>query len=870
MKHAFVGVPPHQRYLQIDFEWVCRLRPPLTMSPVLFRFRVVHRRPLFCPLLPVFVAVGSFLFVTSIGWAQDSDTNPSESVQAPADWQQAGWPLLKKFCLDCHGSDQAEAELDLSAYRSEQVLADSGPALERVLEMIRFGAMPPEDASLPSMEERKQLVTALEQVLHSVACDPRPRAGSVTARRLNRAEYNHSIRDLFGIDLRPADSFPSDEVGAGFDNNGDLLSLSPLLLEKYFEAAELVAAHAIVDPDSLPQANDDRSSERLIVEGDSQTGRFFGRFLAPDAYVWTELSVPRTGEYRVQLFGGNGRRAHTLSTIGLYDQTGLLRGVYKLRYFGGGGSNDRGELKLELSAGEHRFIVCRIPDEQPYEVGVTRFDRIEELTPQRIKQGRQRSKQALEITNDVDEDHYTLMIRRLLVTGPNQPRSDELPPSQKSLIRELPKREKDRWVGVQRPATVNLQPLMRRAFRRPVSEEEVRPYADLVVAATGRGESFYRGMQIALSAVLVSPHFLFRVELPDHPEQQVAGEEVPLTSLQLATRLSYFLWSSLPDESLLSDAEAGQLDRDAIARHVQRMIDDPRAEALSTEFAAQWLGLRNLTGHEADTERFVDFDEELTAAMQRETELLFMHVVRNNLPVGELLTADYSFLNSRLARHYAMEAADTWPEDEFIRRSLTGTPRRGVLSHAAVLTLTSSPTRTSPVMRGKWILENILGTPPPEPPAGVPPLEENQEIAADMTLRQQFELHRSDPTCAACHRVMDQLGFGLESYDAIGRYREKDKSQVIDSSGELPDGRRFNGAAELSQVLAESERIAFAKTATRRLMTFALGRELTPHDECSVDEIIAESQSDDFRFVDLVLGVINSRPFQYYQWNYDE
>lgn len=550
------------------------------------------------------------VLATVVGWTiviamPCRAAEPSDQA-AESKWQEDGWPLIQEFCLDCHSAEDAEAELDLSSFRTIEGVSASSGSMQRVLEMVRFGAMPPEDASAPSTQQRKRLVMALDHTLHAVSCDTRPRPGKVTARRLNRAEYNNSVRDLFGIDLRPADAFPSDEVGAGFDNNGDLLTLSPMLMEKYLSAAEQVASQVLVDPDTLPQADVDLSSEKLIVEGDSQTGRFFGRFLAPDSYVWTEFSVPRKGEYEIDVFGGNGRRHHTLSTVGLYDQTGLLRGIVKLRHFGGSGRNDHDDLKLDLEPGDHRFIVRKIPDDEEYEVGVTRFDRIDELTPSRLKSARKQIASGLQVADDVDEDHYAFMVRRLTVQGPINPRPDELPLSQQELVRDLPRQRDGRWVDVEESATECLSPLLRRAFRGPVTDEQTEPYVRLVVDATERGESFYRGLQIAISAVLVSPNFLFRVEMPESNSRADEDGTIPLTATQLATRLSYFLWSSLPDEQLLRDAENDQLDAKSIREHVRRMIEHERSDSLASQFASQWLGLRNLDEHEADTKKFSD------------------------------------------------------------------------------------------------------------------------------------------------------------------------------------------------------------------------------------------------------------------------
>ncbi len=686
------ALPPHHRRFNLP------AAPPLCrVSRTVIDRRIVS-------LLLFAVSSVSFFLPSLAGETRPETTNPQNAASR---WKREGWPLLQQHCLDCHNADTQEAELDLSGLESfDTTEGGGGGEMQRVLEMVRFGAMPPEDAGELSDADRKTLVSSHERMIFSVSCDLRPRAGKVTLRRLNRAEYNNTIRDLFGMDLHPADAFPSDEVGAGFDNNGDLLSLSPMLMEKYITAAEYVATRVLVDP----------------------------------------------------------------------------AGVDK----------------------------------------------------------------------------------------------EALPPSQKRILRRSAKRSDDRWVGVQDAAAACLGPLMRQAFREPVSKEEIHPYAQLAVQATERGESYHRGLQIAISAVLMSPRFLFRVEVPADntlrptPNQSPATQSTPnrsdirLTSHQLATRLAYFLWSSIPDERLRRDADKNRLDGQVLERHVRRMLSDTKADSLATQFAGQWFGLRNLVTHEVNTDLFGRFDQQLKDAMARETELVFMHLVREDRPVAELLTADYSFLNERLAKHYGIAGVEG---DEFRRVSTKGTLRRGILTHASVLTLTSNPGRTSPVKRGKWILENVLGTPPPEPPPGVPGLDETKTAKAGATWRQQLEVHRADPSCAACHRVMDQLGFGMEQFDAVGRFRKLDGGSPVDASGELPGGRTYNGAAELSDVLGSSERRAFARTAVQRLLTFALGRELSPDDRCTVDEIVETAAARDYRFVDLVLAVVNSRPFQYYEWS---
>ena len=626
--------------------------------------------------------------------AAEPDETEKQTDDALVNWQKSGLPLMQSYCTDCHNADLQEGGLDLSPFETLQDL--STPEVRRVLEMVQFGAMPPEDYETPEIEERKQLVAALEATMYSATCDLTPRAGKVTVRRLNRSEYNNSIRDLFGLDLRPAQKFPSDEVGAGFDNNGDVLSLSPMLIEKYIEAAESISRQVLIDPSELPELDLKVPGDQIPIYGDPLIGRFGGRFV-------------------------------------------------------------------------------------------------------------------------------------------------------------------DRYYDVEKTALKNLGPLMRTIFRGPVTEDEIRPYAALVNEATDEGQSYHRGMQIALSALLVSPRFLFRVETPGKDSQPNEFGDVPLTQHQLAARLSYFLWSSTPDQSLMEQADRNQLNLDRLSGQISRMLNDEKADALATDFAAQWLGLRNLTDHEADSQRFPSFGDELKSAMTRETELLFLHVLRNNLSVSEFLTADYSFLNAALGKHYGVNVDD----DTFRKVSLAKTPRRGLLSHASILTLTSTPNRTSPVLRGKWILENVLGTKAPEPPVGVPDLDAAGTANDNATLREQLELHRQSPTCASCHRVMDQLGFGLDDFDAIGKYRTKDAGKPIDSSGALPDGRSFNGGVELSKMLSETETEALAKTLVERLLTFAIGRELTPNDRCAIDEIMVKTKPNQFRLADIVAAVVTSRPFRF-------
>ncbi len=809
--------------------------------------------------------LGVLVFCTANGEDPASVASQADSPLS-RDWAATGWPMIERLCLDCHNQDVQEGELDLSTFRqlNGEGVAEAGGQMKRVMEMVRFGAMPPDDSEQPSPEERKKLVDLLDQVLFAVSCDLRPRPGKVTARRLNRAEYDRSIRDLFGMDLQPAASFPSDEVGAGFDNNGDVLSLSPLLMEKYLDAAEEIASQVLVDPDDLPRIDQQRASDQILVHGETKTGSFTGRFLAVDSFAWAEFDIPVEGEYRVEVRGGNTLRDMPDSRIAVWDRQGLLRWVAEMGYYGGSGSSQRTEFRATLPPGKLRLYVEPIEDDRELVAGETRSDFFAELDPGIVEAALERQKQPIRPDRNYEHSDFPFMVRGIEVSGPTETPAELLPPSQKQILRKTAERRRGRWSGVDEAARACLQPLMQKAFRGPVAHDEVARYARLVVDATERGESYVHGMQIAISAILVSPRFLFRVEAPPDDWPREEDGTVRLTPHQLATRLSYFLWSSLPDEALLHAAEKGSLSQDQVLEAmVHRMVADPKADALGDQFAAQWLGLRNLDVHEADTEKFKSFTPSLREAMTRETIMVFSKMLCDNRPVAELLTTDVSYMNEELAAHYGIQGVQG---DAFRQVSLEGTRRRGVLSHASVLTLTSNPGRTSPVKRGKWILENVLGTPPPEPPPGVPELEATKTADANATLREQLELHRASPTCAACHRVMDDLGFGLEQFDAIGRFRERDGGYPVDASGELPGGRKFNGARELSEVLGKTESEAFARTFTQRLMTFALARELTPQDRCVIEEIMTRTADRGHRMVDLMVEVVRSRPFQYYDW----
>jgi hypothetical protein len=580
-------------------------------------------------------------------------------------------PLVQKYCVRCHGPKKAKAGVRLDRDRDEASALKDRALWEKVADIVRSGDMPPAGAKRPSPAELDSLNAWLDRVVLKVDCSGPRDPGRVTIRRLNRAEYNNTIRDLVGVDFRPAKDFPADDVGYGFDNIGDVLSLPPLLMEKYLDAAEQVVEKAWADPKAR--------------------ARLFPR--------------PRK------------------------------------------------------KPGDRRFVLD------------------------------------------------------------------------------------------------NLRTFATRAYRRPATDEEVKRLARLVRQAAENGDGFETGVKNALTAVLVSPHFLFRIEVDREPGNPRAVH--PITDWELASRLSYFLWSSMPDEELFSLAREKKLRQPGVLEgQVRRMIKDPKAKALADNFAGQWLQTRGLAEFKPDPRQFPAFNDELRRDMQKETELFFLNVVREDRSILDFIDSDYTFVNERLARHYGLRGVKG---NEFRKVSLAGTPRGGVLTQASVLAVTSNPTRTSPVKRGKFILDNILGTPPPPPPPDAGELKEGPELTG--TLRQRMEQHRANPSCATCHARMDPLGFGFENFDAVGAWRTHEGKLPIDPSGVLPGGQSFKGPAGLRAILKKKQG-QFAKCLTEKLLTYALGRGMERSDRCFIEEIARKAAKSDYRFSGLVIETVKSDPFQ--------
>ena len=725
-------------------------------------------------------------------------------------------PFLNQHCVECHGSDSQEADIAVHKLASVEEFLTDRRIWERVYRMINSGAMPPLDHDpLPSPESREEVATLLSDELYNFDCDLVYNPGRSTVQRLNRAEYNNTIRDLFGINLTPADKFPADDVGDGFDNIGDVLSLPPLLMEKYLAAAEEVT-DAVIDTRDYSKPRSVTANARELKSpngGNDNSGGI--RVLASHGELFHEFDVGATGEYEIIVKAGA-------------DQAGPEKARFALKV---------GDEKVQdFEVQEHRK-----PEE---------FRR-----KQTLKAGKQ--KIAVRFLNDFFDRNAkgakdrNLRVGSITLHGPIGASVALRSDIHNRFVTTIP----GNGVSVVDAAQAVLRPIMGRAFRRDVGDAEVIRYAGLVRKAVEEmGESYEVGVSLALQAILVAPDFLFRLE-----QDPGDGEsERRLNDFEIASRLSYFLWSTMPDDELLRLARERQLHLpDTLRQQLQRMLKDEKAEALVQNFAAQWLNLRNLDDVSPNTDLFKSFNNDLKGDMRRETELLFRTVMQEDRSVEELLSADFTFVNKRLAQHYGIEGVTS---DEFERVSLKGTNRSGVLTHASVLTLTSNPGRTSPVKRGKWIMENIFGEAPPPPPPDVPALDATAKVSPDLSLREQLAKHREDPGCAACHQVMDPLGLGLENFDAIGRWREKDGDHKIDASGSLPSGESFNGPLELIGIVRNG-REKFFRTLSDKMLTYAIGRGTEYYDKCTVDECLDLLKSRGNRFSALVEGIVLSDPF---------
>ena len=769
----------------------------------------------------LFFTATACLILLPLGLAPEVTRAESENDRS---FRQVVLPFLNENCVFCHNGTLETVGLRLDVFQESGQGPEGSGLWQKVQEKLLLGEMPPKDRPQPSPDSVAAVIEWIKTRTEDPALVGPPEPGRVTARRLNRSEYDNTIRDLIGVNLKLADDFPADDAGYGFDNNGDVLSLPPILMEKYLSAAERIAEAAIV---TQPWA--DATLVKYLASRVEGEENFF-----PDGAYRVSHSFPLAGEYDLQLRVIDRRyRPKKDEPPPPMPASGILAvfldGRQLKTFEVEPDKYDRGtfDVTLEVTAGEHELFAELLSD------GMEGIPEPKDST-------------------DSYKGERKLFVDDFVVLGPLK-------------VKPLPLTKSHRRILICGDPAAGYQPecarqilsrLLRRAYRHPVRSEEIESLLQFVELAVGEGDSFAHGIRLALKVILVSPHFLFRIERdPDSGDPDLPHQ---INQHELAVRLSYFLWSSMPDEELFQGAERSELSEpQQLEKQIRRMLADPKSAALVENFGGQWLQLRNLESITPDPDRFPDFDDELREAMRRETELFFKAVVDEDLSVVAFLDAEFTFLNQRLARHYGIEGVEG---DLFRRVRLDPAQRSGILTQASVLTVSSYPTRTSPVLRGKWLLDNILGAPPPAPPPGIPALNE-EKVGLDGTLREQLEQHRSNPACAVCHIKMDALGFGLENYDAVGAWRTRDGRFPIDSAGTLPGGEAFSGPAQLRAILVDDKR-EFGRCLTEKMLTYALGRGLESYDTPTVEKIVQRLEQDQYRFSRLVLEIVTSMPFR--------
>ena len=796
----------------------------------------------------------------------------------PGDAVEQHSATVDRYCVECHNDYELTAGPTLQRSNLADVPADAA-TWEAVIRKLRSGMMPPSGEPAPSPAERIELARFLENELDlAAAARPNPGRG-VAFHRLNRAEYGNAVRDLLAVEIDVTELLPGDDASFGFDNIAGVLKVSPTWVERYLSAAERVSELAVGRPAPFTKIDwfrvpDDRSQERRLPGmpfGTRGGTRIEYTFPADAEYEFAATlqrnlneSLPLYAEPQHLEIAVDGERVavFTLEAVplrpgpdagGTPDDAGrplrpprTTQETIDTRIAlsrDGRNARDRTDtdwrVRVPVPAGQHVVTAAflnrtsalegtlRQPFARPYPSGV-----------------------------NIDEMRNGAYLRSLEISGPYHFAGPGDSPSRERIFVCEPDGH-----DALAPRNIDcagriLETLARRAYRRAVGEDDLQRLLDFYRA--GAADGFDAGIQLALQRLLVAPEFLFRIERD--PEGIQADTPYELGDFELASRLSFFLWSSIPDDELLDLAAEGRLrETGVLEAQVNRMIADPKAEAFVRNFAGQWLYLRNLDATVPVQSVFPDFDDTLRQALRRETELFFDSIVRENRSALELLTADYTFLNGRLAQHYGIEGI----KGPHFRRVELGpeSPRRGLLGQGSILAVTSYPDRTSPVVRGQWILENLLGAPPPAPPANVPVLRETDGQGTKLTMRQRFAAHRVDPNCAACHAIMDPLGFSLENFDAVGRWRTVgDAGEVIDAMGAMPDGAAFHSVEGLRDALLASD--LFLTTMTEKLLTYALGRGVEPHDMPAVRAIVRRVAESDHRFSAFLTGIVQSPAFR--------
>ena len=735
-------------------------------------------------------------------------------------------PFLQKHCYACHANGKHKGEVALDPYTTLFSVQSDRDKWLHFSEVLKQKLMPPEEKPQPSQAEFDGAIGWIDDALTYCDCTGPRDPGRVMIHRLNRTEYNNTLRDLLGVDARPAKDFPADDTGYGFDNIADVLTVSPLLVEKYLTAADAAMDRVVPTENPFRERAKRYGETALKSTGEKnlpgllvQAGESFAthEFVADGQY---EVRV-KAGQKKLGKDDANvtlsvridGREAGTIEVTPPKDKPAVVK------------------AKVTVKAGTHK-------------VGVA-------LANPKSEENKQTGKKA----------GRSVAIEYVEVVGPIGANAPPPSPGYRKIFVSKP----GAGVTDEQAARAIYQRFATRAYRRPAQADEVESLLKVFRSAKADGETFEQSVRLGLTAVLVSPQFLFRIEL-DPPAAggtpgTAGGKPVPYAvgEYELITRLSYFLWSSTPDDELMGLAASKRIrDPQVLEQQVKRMLQDPRSAALVQNFAGQWLELRNLDDYKPDPKFYPTYDDELAAAMKRETELFVTNVFREDRSILDLLTGDYTFVNERLAKLYGIANVTG---DQFRKVSLAGTKRGGVLTQAAVLTVTAMPTRTSPVKRGKFVLDNVLGTPPPPPPPDVPALSEDAKDLSKATLRVRLEAHRKDPNCAVCHIKMDAIGFTLENFDAIGQWRDRDGNFPVDSVGKLSDGTTLNGADGLRKMLL-AKQDDFVATVVKKLLTYSLGRGLEFYDQCTVKDIEAAVRKDQYKFSSLVMAIVKSDAFQ--------
>jgi mono/diheme cytochrome c family protein len=749
--------------------------------------------------------------------------------------------VIKEFCIDCHDSDKKKGDLVLEGL--DPAKAAANPKLwENVVHKLNHRQMPPIGEGRPKDAEYNAAIAQLTALLDGAAAQAPNPGRTDTIRRLTRTEYQNAIRDLLGVEIDATALLPQDEPALGFDNV-TLGNLTPTLLDRYVSAAQKIARLAVGGVSKVP------GGDTFRVRPDvTQEEHIAGLPLGTRGGTLIPYIFPQDGEYEIQVRLARDRNEQVEGLRRPHEVEVLLDrervGLFTVRPPGADKNADivdqHLKLRLAVKAG-------------PHDLGVT--------FPKNPSALIETERQPFLVRFNVHRHPRTVpAIYQVSILGPFNPKGAGDTPSRRLIFGDAATAEKRVPAATEAErAKQILAKLMRRAYRRPVTDDDLARPLQFFRDGAAEGAGFEAGIENALSAILVSPRFLLRVE--KDPADAKPGTVYRISDLELASRLSFFLWSSIPDDALLDAAVRGDLRQPKLLeQQVRRMLADERARSLVTNFASQWLHLRALESVTPDLRLFIDFDDNIRQALRQETELFVESIVREDRSITDLVSANFTFLNERLAKHYGIPSIYG---SHFRRVELTGDAARqrgGLLRQGSVLTVTSYATRTSPVLRGKWILDNLLASPPPPPPPNVPSLDDNV-IAASLPMRARLSEHRKNPNCSSCHNVMDPPGFALENFDAIGRWRALEDHKPIDNSGGLADGSTFTGVEGLERALLQRPEL-FAGALTEKLLIFALGRGVESYDAPAIRHVVRQAQADHYRFSALVLGIVNSTPFQ--------